>query len=170
MLTRWNILILLSFGRFITVGLFVVLIFSQACSIFKSGKSSSADSLKMAQAQIALVDTEYFLVVEKMPEFQGGDINTFISYLKQNIKYPQAALNKKKQGMVAIQFGVDCYGSVQVFSVLKSSGTKLLDNEAKRAIKASPKWKPARLDNKSVGKLYVLQIKFNYATKKVEIK
>jgi TonB family protein len=151
-----------------------VLVFIGFIAIFSSCKPSKAitevDSNKPAQQTEALVDTDYYLTVQKMPEFQGGDINTFITYLQKQIKYPQAALNKKKQGLTAIQIGIDCYGKVNVLSILKSSGSKLLDNEAKRAILTSPKWNPAILDKKAVGKLYVLQFKFNATTRKIEIK
>jgi len=102
--------------------------------------------------------------------FQQGGIEAFCQYVKTAAKFPASELNKKQKKSVFLQFGVDCYGNVKVFSVMKSSGSKALDNEAKRAVKSSPKWTPAKTGNKSVGKLYYLQVKFNVATKKVEVK
>jgi hypothetical protein len=39
-----------------------------------------------------------------------------------------------------------------------------------RAIKASPKWTPAKVKEKSVGQLFILQIKFNLKTRRVEVR
>jgi len=147
--------------------LFCYIIVFSSCKPAKTIVESEPTKPQPAES---LVDTDYYLTVQKMPEFQGGDINTFISFIQKQIKYPQAALKKKKQGLTAIQFGVNCYGQVTVLSVLKSSGSTILDNEAKRAILTSPKWTPAKLDNKAVGKLYVLQFKFNATSRKIEIK
>lgn len=145
--------------------------YTNSCSVKKStSASSNSDSLALAKNQAALVDTEYYSTVEKTAMFQNGDVNSFISYLKKNTKYPVAALKKKQQGTAFIQFGVDCYGAVKIFSIMKSSGFKLLDDEAKRSIGSSPKWVPAKIGNKSVGQLIVLQVKFNAKTRMVEIK
>jgi periplasmic protein TonB len=148
---------------------FIILITSQSCLVKKSTTVEQVDSSLVVPAK-AQVDTEYYSTVETQASFQNGDINTFITYLKKNTKYPATALKKKQQGTTAVQFGVDCYGSVKVFAVLKSSGFKVLDNEAVRAIKSSPKWSPAKIKEVSVGQLFLLQIKFNAKTRKVEIK
>lgn len=127
------------------------------------------DSLLMQPAK-ADIDTEYYSMVEKNAIFQNGDINTFKTYLKKNVKYPANALKKKQQGSAVIQMGVDCYGSVKILSVLKSSGYPLIDNEIKRAIIASPKWIPAQNQGTKVGQLHMLTFIFRLKTRAVEIK
>jgi TonB family protein len=150
---------------------FPILFTTFSCSIKKAAKTdTSADSLYISNNNVATVDTEYYSVVEKVASFQNGDINTFMLYLKKNTRYPLNALKKKQQGTTVVQFGVDCYGSLKIFSVLKSSGIKILDDEAKRAINSSPKWVPAKIKNKSVGQLFMIQVKFNAKTKAIEIK
>ena len=149
---------------------FVVSIYNISCSVNKSATSSNnTDSLALAKTLTAQVDTEYYSKVEKPALFQNGDVNTFISYLKKNTKYPVAALKKKQQGTAIIQFGIDCYGAVKIFSIMKSSGVKLLDDESKRALNSSPKWTPAKTGNKSVGQLMVLQFKFSAVTRTIQI-
>jgi protein TonB len=148
----------------------VCFLISQSCIVKKAAPAPTVDSSLIVPAKAA-VDTEYYPVVETPAAFQKGDVQTFITtYLKKNIKYPPAALKKKQQGTAYVQFGIDCYGNVKVFSVMKSSGSKTLDNEAVRAIKSSPKWSPAKIKDMSVGQLFILQIKFNAVTRKIEIK
>ncbi len=71
---------------------------------------------------------------------------------------------------MAVQFGVNWDGKVEVFSVLKSSGYKLLDEEVVRAIKTSPAWEPAKIQNKRVGQLFMVQVSFNARTRKIDIR
>lgn len=153
--------------RCFTIFIVFFLLIVSSCSINKKAAgTNTSDALSLA----ANVDTEYYMKVEKPATFQGKDVNAFISYLKTNTKYPVAALKKKQQGLVAIQFGVDCYGNTKFISYLKSSKYKLLDNEAKRAILSSPKWVPAKVGSKSVGQLFILQVKFNAVKKSIEIR
>ena len=77
--------------------------------------------------------------VEKMPTFQGGDLNTFINWLQTNIKYPQAALDSKIQGRVIFSFVVEKDGSIGTFDAL-SAPDKILVDEVERVFKTSPKW------------------------------
>ena len=147
-----------------------LLLIGISCSVKKNvTEANTADTLKPVVTNEPAVDTEYYAMVEKQAMFQNGDVNKYISYLKRNIRYPVYALRHREQGTVIIQFGVDCYGAVKIFSTMKSSGYKILDNEARRIIASSPKWTPAKSGNKSVGQLLVLQIKFDARTRRVEI-
>ncbi|HEY9123968.1 MAG TPA: energy transducer TonB [Bacteroidales bacterium] len=156
----------------LTISTLVVIIFTivllyPSCKVQQPVQTQ--DTVKIEPA-VAVPDTEYYAMVETPAKFNGGDIKSFIAYLTKNIKYPAVALKKRQQGTVAIQFGVDCYGKVHVFSVLKSSGVAVLDKEASMAINASPAWTPALDKGRPVGQLFLLQIKFNAKTRKVEIK
>jgi TonB family protein len=146
-----------------------LLIITTSCSLLKKAPAPVENVTPKIEAT-ATVDTEYYSMVEKEALFQNGNINTFMVYLKKNTRYPALAQKKKQQGTTAVQFGVDCYGAVKIFAILKSSGSKTLDDEAVRAIKASPKWTPAKVKEKSVGQLFILQIKFNLKTRRVEVK
>jgi TonB family protein len=151
----------------LVVIIFTIVLLYPSCKVQQPFQTQ--DTVKIEPA-VAVPDTEYYSMVEIPAKFNGGEIKTFITYLTKNIKYPAVALKKRQQGTVAIQFGVDCYGKVHIFSILKSSGVKALDKEASRAISASPVWVPASDKGRPVGQLFLLQIKFNAKTRKVEIK
>ena len=150
----------------------VVFLFLPACLVQKPNAKESVDTVKKIEQPAKVeVDTEFYSMVEKPALFQNGDFNTFrTTFLKTNIKYPINALKKKQQGTVIVSCGIDCFGSLKVFTILKSSGVKVLDNEAIRVLKLSPKWTPASADKKLVGQMCTFQIKFNAKTRSVELK
>lgn len=137
-----------------------------ACNVQKKVVKESAPAQPITPA----VDTEYYARVEIPAQFNGSDMNAFYAYLKKNIKYPVSALKKKQHGLTVVQFGVDWNGNVQVFSILKSSGFKILDDEVVRVLKTSPPWTPAKMKETKVGQLLMVQVKFNARTRSVEIK
>ena len=91
-------------------------------------------------AEKADTKDEVFMVVEQMPEFPGG-MKELMTYLKDNIKYPKAAQDKKVQGRVIVQFVVEKDGTPTEFNVIRSVDPTL-DAEALRVMKEMPKWKP----------------------------
>ena len=100
-----------------------------------------------AAAQRTTTDTT-FTKVEIESEFPGG-AKGWIRYLTDNFNYPKAAVRKRIQGTVSVQFIVDRDGKVTNAEVIKSVHP-LLDKEALRLIQESPKWKPAIQDGKKV--------------------
>src|SRR6476620_3769296 len=95
-----------------------------------------------------LTDDRIFAKVEIESEFPGGD-NGWLKYLTENFKYPKAAIRKRIQGTVIVQFIVDKQGKVTDAQVIQSVHS-LLDKEALRLIKESPNWKPAIQDGRPV--------------------
>lgn len=62
---------------------------------------------------------EVFMIVEEMPEFEGG-MAALMEYLAKNIKYPKIALSVYKQGRVVVRFVVGKDGSLsEVEPVMK---------------------------------------------------
>jgi protein TonB len=82
-----------------------------------------------------------FMLVETMPSFRGGDINSFRQWVQQRTIYPQEAVDKKIQGRVLITFIIEADGTVSNVTVVKSVDPSI-DNEAVRVISSSPKWRP----------------------------
>lgn len=80
--------------------------------------------------------------IQLMPAFPGG-VAGYSSFLRSNIHYPPAALNKKVQGMAFIQFIVEKDGSLSNIKLMKDPGEDL-GAEAVRIIKLSPKWSPGK--------------------------
>ncbi|MCH8319162.1 MAG: TonB family protein, partial [Bacteroidetes bacterium] len=99
-----------------------------------------------------------FLIVEKMPEFPGGQTK-LMEFIKNNIIYPKSAKDKGIAGTVYISFMVDKNGSIKDIKVIKGIN-KELDKEALRVIKLMPRWKPGEQRGKAVAVKYTLQVKF----------
>ena len=96
---------------------------------------------------------------EKMPTFQGGDLNKFVLWLQTNVKYPAEAVAKSIQGRVIFSFVVNKDGSVGSFEALKSPDKSLTD-EVERVFNTSPKWEPAEQDGKKVNVKFTVPIIF----------
>lgn len=110
------------------------------------------------ETEKAPVEDEIFALVEKMPEFPGGNAALF-QYLNKNIKYPVVPQEQGIQGKVIIQFVVDKNGTITDPVVVRSVDP-YLDKEALRVIKAMPKWKPGMQRNQAVRVKYTVPVTF----------
>lgn len=105
-----------------------------------------------------VLDDRIFDVVEEIASFPGGD-SECMNWLRNNIRYPEKAEVKGVQGRVIVSFIVNRDGSIVDVKVVRSPD-ELLSNEAVRVVKLMPKWKPARLNNKTVRSRLNLPIMF----------
>ncbi|MBO5971741.1 MAG: energy transducer TonB [Alistipes sp.] len=91
------------------------------------------------------VQEEEWLVVDEMPKFMGGDLNTFRMWVMQNVRYPEEAVSKRLEGHVIVSFCVGKDGYIDENKILVlSSPDKLLSDEVERVLKSSPQWTPGR--------------------------
>ena len=104
-------------------------------------------------------DDGTFFIVEVMPSFRGGDLDKFREWVQKRTNYPQEAIDNRIQGRVSITFVVEPDGSVSNVTVLKGVHP-LIDNEAVKAIEASPKWSPGLQRGKPVRVRYVIYLTF----------
>ena len=72
------------------------------------------------------------------PTFPGGDA-ALMSFLKENIRYPEEAREKGIQGRVRVSFLVCRDGSIADVKIVQQLHP-LLDAEAVRVVKLMPKW------------------------------
>ena len=100
-----------------------------------------------------------FVIVEKMPEFPGGQ-QALWNFLANNVKYPVIAQESGIQGRAVCQFIVNRDGSITDVEVVKSAGDPSLDKEAVRVMKLMPKWKPGIQNGKIVRVKYTLPVNF----------
>jgi TonB family protein len=98
--------------------------------------------------------------VELNASFEGGDLNKFSNWIKTHVVYPPEAFKKGISGKVIVQFSIDSNGNVCDIKVMRGADT-YLNQEAIRVIANSPKWTPAKTDNKSVKQNFVIPIVFN---------
>jgi TonB family protein len=91
-------------------------------------------------------------------EFPGGTA-AMLSYIRQNIYYPEMAKDNGIKGRVFISFLVDASGKVKDPTVLKSASA-MLDNEALRVIRNMPRWTAAKKNGLPVTSKMVIPINF----------
>ena len=99
-----------------------------------------------------------FDVVEQMPEFPGG-IDGLMTFLMENIHYPEAAFKAGTEGRVLVQFIVETDGVITNANVVKKVSDEL-DAEAIRVVASMPKWKPGKQNGKAVRVKYTIPITF----------
>ena len=99
-----------------------------------------------------------FMVVEKMPEFPGGEV-AVREYIAKSIKYPEDAKKAGIQGKVYVTFVVDKTGKV-VDSRLARSASPSLDKEALRVVETMPVWIPGQQRGENVAVEYTIPIQF----------
>lgn len=100
-----------------------------------------------------------FIFVEEQASFQGGDVNTFRSWVEKNLVYPPVASENGIFGKVIVQFAVNSKGDVVDVKVLRSVDQSL-DKETIRVIMSSPKWTPAKQGGRAVKQQFVIPVSF----------
>ncbi len=103
-------------------------------------------------------DSSAFAMVEQMPVFPGGD-KALLSYIYENISYPDKAKENNIQGRVICEFDVDIDGKVTNCHIVKGVDP-LLDKAAYDVIKTMPDFKPGMQDGKPVKVRMALPVSF----------
>jgi protein TonB len=103
-------------------------------------------------------DDEFFMVVENMPIFPGGDLG-LMKYIQKHVKYPAIAKEYNITGKVYVSFIIDKSGSVTKVKIVRGVD-KNLDAEAVRVVKSLPKYKPGKQRGKPVRVMFTIPINF----------
>ena len=121
------------------------------------GKGESYDSAGNPTKFIPLVEPACF---GRKCKDSRASLESFRSYIFQNVVYPRDALNDCVQGRVAVQFTIDEEGKVGNVKLLISAGHSSVDKAAIRVVESSPKWTPLRIDGEASRIVYKLPIIF----------
>lgn len=99
-------------------------------------------------------------VVEKMPQFPGGE-SELINFVAGNIRYPMQEITDNVQGKVYTGFVIDSTGQVTDIKILKGviNGDGL-SKEAIRVLSTCPKWEPGEQNGRKVNVEYMLPVSF----------
>jgi len=98
-----------------------------------------------------------FHIIEDKPTFQGRDPETaFRDWVFKNMVYPAVAQENGIGGRVFMEFVIDRDGSLTEIKVNRSPDP-LLEAEALRVIRSSPKWSPGMQRGKAV------KVRYNFA-------
>ena len=105
-----------------------------------------------------------YTAVDHQPIFPGGEAG-FGQYLAKTLRYPKMAREKNIQGRVVVGFIVEKDGSLSGVKVMRSLGYGT-DEEAVRAITASPRWIAGSEKGIKVRVQYAVPINFALEDKK----
>jgi protein TonB len=97
--------------------------------------------------------------VDIMPTFKGGDLEKFREWVQKKTKYPQIATVNGIQGRVLITFVIETDGSVSSVKVVRGVDP-LIDDEALKSVRSSPKWTPGISKGKAVRVSYYISVNF----------
>ena len=100
-----------------------------------------------------------FAIVEDKPTFMGGNADQFPKWVGGKVKYPEQAVDANIQGVVLLQFTIGVDGTITSVKILRSVDP-LLDQEAVRVVRSSPRWVPGKQRNKAVPVSYQIPVAF----------
>lgn len=96
---------------------------------------------------------------DEMPTFQGGSLDKFREYIRKNTNYPPVAAEHGVQGQVRVSFVIERDGTVTNVKIIRGVDP-LLDQEALRVVKSSPRWTPGRQRGKPARVGYNIPVVF----------
>ena len=111
--------------------------------------------------------SEVYDKVEVMPEYPGG-MESMMSFMKSNMKYPEIAQENGATGKVIISFVVEKDGKVSEVKAaeFKADGEvsdeckKAFIAEAERVVASMPNWKPGQHEGENVRVKYTMPFTF----------
>ncbi|MBN1252665.1 MAG: energy transducer TonB [Bacteroidales bacterium] len=103
-------------------------------------------------------EAQIFFIVEKMPEFPGGELG-LRKYISTHVNYPNIARENGIEGRIYVRFCVTSTGNVEKVSIARGVDP-ILDKEALRVVKELPKWKAGEQRGKKVNVWYTVPINF----------
>ncbi|MDR2119556.1 MAG: M56 family metallopeptidase [Tannerella sp.] len=100
-----------------------------------------------------------YQVVDELPAFPGGN-QALLSFIRENLRYPQEAWQNGIQGRVILSFIVRKDGKLSDVTVVREVSPEL-DAEAVRVLKSMPDWTPGKLKGEVVSCKYTIPINFH---------
>lgn len=105
-------------------------------------------------------EVKIYDVVDEPADYPGG-LSAARVFLRNNIKYPQTAIDLGIQGNCYLKFIVSETGTILNIKIDRGvEDCSECDQEAIRLIKSMPKWKPAILNGKPVNSTFILPVQF----------
>ena len=120
--------------------------------------SSKGATSCSASTQPEEEEEELMGVIEQRPEFPGGQA-ALLTFVKENLCYPEEAKQKGIKGRVLVTFVIGSDGSISDVKVMRSVHP-LLDAEAVCLVKSMPKWIPGKRMGRVLRARYTLPVFF----------
>ena len=99
-----------------------------------------------------------FIIVEQMPQYPGGE-KEMMKFIKNNLRYPSAAIDAGISGTVTVNFEVGRDGKISRIKVIRGIGGGC-DEEAVRILEKMPAWSPGKQGGMAVLVSYTVPFKF----------
>ncbi len=103
-------------------------------------------------------EEQVFFIVEKMPQFPGGE-DALRMYITRSVDYPEFARENGIEGRVYVTFVVDKNGQVANARIARGVDPSL-DQEALRVVNNLPNWKPGVQRGEPVNVSFTVPINF----------
>lgn len=103
-------------------------------------------------------DSGIYVTVDVFPKYPGGDFSR-LTFIRNNVHYPDAAYKSGIQGVVMVLFVIEIDGSLSNIQVIKGLGSGC-DEEATRVVKLMPRWEPGRRSGRPVRFMVKMPIVF----------
>lgn len=134
----------------------IILVLIDACAICLSAQSHNLITEIRIVKDVDYVDE----APDVLPEYPGG-LNGLMSFLSQNLIYPDKTIEENIQGKVVVKFVVDTKGNATNPEIINSVHP-LLDAEALRVISLLNGFTPGQKNGKAVNSWYTLPINFKF--------
>ncbi len=121
--------------------------------------------LKLAEENPTYEDAKgnlVYIVAEVDPSFNGGD-KAMMKYIRDNLKFPEEALERGDEGTVFVDFVIGKDGMVRAVEIIDIKSQDIdqsLQNEAVRVIRSMPAWKPGSQQGEAVDVKFSIPITF----------
>ncbi len=107
---------------------------------------------------------EIFFIVEEMPKFNGKNADEFKTFIQNELKYPQVAIDQKIEGRIFVQFTVNKDGYIKDAKVVRGIHPAL-DQEALRIVYSSPRWESGKQRSHAVNVSFTFPVIFELSEK-----
>ena len=133
---------------------------AMCCCSQRKGNNAQTGTPAATETVTETAATVPYSEIFEKPTFEGSDANAFAKWVYGQVKYPQQCIDEKIEGRVVLQFTINKVGEVADVTVLRGV-CPALDEEAVRAVKASPAWTPGKTeDGKAVPVTFTFPIVF----------
>jgi TonB family protein len=138
----------------------IISIFSILFFACKQNGDQAIDTFSIAEEAASF--PENLASCETYADFVGGQF-ALNEFLKNNITYPESAINVGVEGVVFVRFVVEKDGSITNVSIIRGLQSDI-DKECVKAIEKMPRWTPGKQSNIPVRMQYSLPIRFSLST------
>lgn len=126
----------------------------------KNGKPYSVDQTVPVTFNYSKEKNRIFLedILTTKPEFPGGK-NKYHEFLSKNVRYPINALERGTGDFLIISFIIENDGTISNIEPYTES-IAMFSRAIEKVLKASPKWNPGKINNRSVRTQMFLPVLF----------